>query len=58
MASSLAGAVVQVASKQVRRIREHGAARRLFRLRDAEKAETLMKIFDGYKIHFFDIDGQ
>jgi quercetin dioxygenase-like cupin family protein len=26
--------------------------------KDAEKTETLMKIFDGYKIHFFDIDGQ
>jgi hypothetical protein len=23
-----------------------------------QKAETLMKIFDGYKIQFFDIDGQ
>lgn len=28
-------------------------------LADSEqKAETLMKIFDGYKIQFFDIDGQ
>jgi quercetin dioxygenase-like cupin family protein len=26
--------------------------------KDDQKAETLMKIFDGYKIQFFDIDGQ
>lgn len=26
--------------------------------KDDQRAETLLKIFDGYKIHFFDIDGQ